>query len=182
MGETTKTVPLRRVSPERRAAAQDAIRARRASGNVAAEMGLALVDDLLSDLADAEAERDRLQRDEAALEWLTKTLRDAAVALGLDPATTSAEGLTRACRRHEMERTEVARQLAAACKERDRLREALAACAEVLASGRFAPDGHDGDEESGEHDEDCARCEWDALGARVEEALTAAGRGKVSDG
>lgn len=63
----------------------------------------------------------------------------------------------------------------------ERAEGALRIAAGVLGSTRLQPDGHEGDEETGEHFEDCGRCEWDAASAHVEEALTATRRGKYGE-
>jgi len=52
-----------------------------------------------------------------------------------------------------------------------RAREALLFGANLLASHRYQWE-HEGDEEGGEHDEDCRACEYEAMLARFEAALT----------
>lgn len=53
--------------------------------------------------------------------------------------------------------------------QRDRLAKALLHVSTALE--HLKPCGHDGDEESGQCDEDCQRCEWDGAVAHVEHAL-----------
>lgn len=63
----------------------------------------------------------------------------------------------------------------------ERAEGALRHAAGVLGSTKFRPDGHYGDEEIGACGAHCWLCEWDAVSARVEEALTATRRGKDGD-
>lgn len=63
--------------------------------------------------------------------------------------------------------------------ENDRLRADLAQARAALTAAqeilpRLKPCGHEGDEETGVHDEDCQRCAYDELEAALEAAIAQA--------
>lgn len=61
-------------------------------------------------------------------------------------------------------------EFAGECQKNAKLRSALKHSFETLH--KLRPDGHEGDEESGEHDADCALCDHESAMAHIEAALS----------